>query len=296
MYIRILFLLVLLLCGSCGSQPSISKDQKGKQPTVVLVSLAPYQFLVEQIGGESVKTQILIPQNANPHNFEPTSKQIAQIAKADIWFCIGEPFEKKLFPLLKQKNPHLIICDLRHDIELLSIEGSCSCAHDSFDSLDRHIWLSPRLAEQQAAVIAHILSEYLVSEAIQIQNRLDCLRAEFKQLDEELTVLLKPLQGQAFVVSHPAFGYFCRDYQMRQLSIEDAGKEPRPRHLEKMMEKAIQMQARVAFALPQHNNKGAYLIAERLQIPLRTIDPYGSNYFEMMRFLARCIVYPNESE
>jgi zinc transport system substrate-binding protein len=31
------------------------------------------------------------------------------------------------------------------------------------------------------------------------------------------------------LVSHPAFGYFCKDYDLEQISIEVEGKEPRPK-------------------------------------------------------------------
>ena len=289
MFIRTCCLLFVLLFSGCG-QKTLPARQEEKKP-LVLVSIAPYQFLVEQIGKGMIETKTIIPSGSNPHVYEPTSKQVLEIAQGTIWFRIGEPFENKVISFLEYRNPRLAICDLREGIELLSSDHT-QCAHSSHDHLDRHIWMSPRLASQQAKQIAEVLSKHFPEKKEFFEQNLQKCLTELEMLDTEIDHLLAPLQERIFVVSHPAFAYFCRDYHFEQLSVEEEGKDPRPRHLEEMMEKARLKHAEIALALPQYNNKGAQIIAERLHVPIRMIDPYAHNYFETMRTLAHLIANP----
>lgn len=289
MFVKIIPFLLLILV-SCGRSAPAAPGKENLKP-LVLVSIAPYQFLAEQIGRDAIDVQTIIPAGSNPHAYEPTSRQVLEIARGQIWFRIGEPFENKVLSLIKDRNPELAIFDLRDGIELLA-SGEETCAHCSLDHLDRHIWLSPKLAGKQAESIADVLALQFPEKKELFQKNLDSFLAQLFQLDAEIEALLEPLQDRVLVVSHPAFTYFCRDYRLEQLSVEQEGKDPRPRHLEEMMDKAIQGHAEIALALPQYNNKGAQMIAERLNVPIRMIDPYSFEYFETMRKLARMIADP----
>lgn len=61
----------------------------------VIVSVAPHKYFVERIGGETVTVLLMVPASATPHSYEPPPRQILEAAKADIWFRIGEGFEKR---------------------------------------------------------------------------------------------------------------------------------------------------------------------------------------------------------
>ena len=91
------------------------------------------------------------------------------------------------------------------------------------------------------------------------------------------------------MVSHPAFGYFCKDYALKQLSVEYEGKDPRPRHLENVLREAKKGSLKLAITLPQYNNKGTLLIAEKLNLSTQMIDPYSSDYLATMDQLAQMI-------
>ena len=155
MHTKILFFLFIALLVGCGKQPLATP--KTREKPLVLVSIAPYRFLAGQIGGDAVDVQTIIPSGANPHAYEPTSRQVLEIGQGHIWFRIGEPFENKIISFLEAKNPALSVHDLREGIDLIESEHASS--HCCLDHLDRHIWLSPKLAADQAEMIAHILSE-----------------------------------------------------------------------------------------------------------------------------------------
>ena len=279
----LLGILVLSLtgCSETKQTTSIAKP-------LLLVSIPPYKTLVQQIAGDSFDVIAVVPLSADPHSYEPTSRQLTQLSKGVIWFTIGESFEEKLLPLLSAKS-----IDLRKGILMIE-EGGCQC--DGHSAQDRHIWLSPRLLSAQAAAITDELSAAFPEQAEQFEQKLALVQQELIALDIAIAETIHSADKRAFVVSHPAFAYFCRDYDCRQLSVEHEGKEPRPKELEELMITAIETEAKIAISLPQHNNKGAQLIAGKLNIPVRMVDPYSADYSVTMLKLAALIANPYQTK
>lgn len=284
---KISIFLCLLTLFSCTKKP-VPSNQK----PLVLVSIAPYRFITERIAGQSLDVKTVVPAASNPHSFEPTSKDVSQMSQAQVWFRIGEPFEKKIVSILQTKNPGLSIADLREGVELIEEFHELSCKSCSMDHLDRHIWLSPKQAQKQAEFIERVLSEKYPEQKQVFRENCLSLCKELEELDQEIREILKGVEHRTLLVSHPAFGYFCKDFNLVQLSVEYEGKDPRPKHLEEILKRAIEESAQVALALPQYNNKGAQLIAEKIHKPVRFIDPYSADYFETMRKLAKLIADP----
>jgi zinc transport system substrate-binding protein len=275
---KCLSILLLLLCFGCSKTPA------APSAPLLLVSIAPYRFLTERIAGSEFEVHTLVPTAANPHSFEPTAAQVAKMGRGLVWFRIGEPFERKILPLLEEHSPELKIKDLRDGIALI---GHDCCEKEG---ADRHIWMSPKKAIEQAAMIAETLSCRFPEKRALFEENLGKLRGELAALDLEIAQILKPVIHRTILVSHPAFGYFCQEYNFRQVSVEHEGKDPRPKHLEEILAAAQGLD--VALALPQHNNKGAQMIAEKLHVPIRWVDPYSPDYFETMRTLAHTLAGP----
>lgn len=282
----VFFFCALASCGRTPAQPAESRP-------LALVSVAPYRTFVERIAGNLFEVKTVVPSGSDAHSFELTPKEAEQLRRAQVWFRIGEPFEKRALTLLEQTPIRLV--DLREGIDLMEEEG-LHCHHCGMDHLDRHIWLSPKLAKMQAAAIARNLSEMIPEQAPVFALNLALLERDLDALHDEILAILAPVVDRTFLVSHPSFGYFCRDYELTQLSVEYEGKDPRPQHLEEILEQARTGHAEVAFALPQYNNKGAQLIAEELRLPVRMVNPYSADYFETMRSFAHWIADPYERE
>ncbi len=288
MFQKIILFCLLLLSVSCGKKPLSPAAQK----PLLLVSIAPYRFLAEQIAGPEFEVKAVVPAAANPHAFEPTANQVQEMGRGLVWFRIGEPFEGKIVKILKGKNPGLAVCDLRDGIELIEEGHGLECKHCSMDHLDRHIWLNPKLAGKQAAAIGRSLGELFPEKRDLFEKNLGKLLVDLESLDLEIQEILRPVENRLILVSHPAFGYFCKEYDIVQVSVEYEGREPRPHHLEEILKRAVSQSMEVALALPQYNNKGAQLIAEKIHVPVHLIDPYSAEYFETMRKLAHLIADP----
>jgi zinc transport system substrate-binding protein len=272
-----IFVILTSLLMSCGKN-----EESPPAKPLILVSAAPYQLFAERIGGEHIDVRSIVPQDADLHAFEPTPQQRGFLQQMRIWFCIGEPFESKLIGLLASQGK---IIDLSQNIELLS--SSCCQACET----DRHMWMSPRTVRYQAGIMAGILIKEFPSQQKEFERNLHLLYDDLDMLDAEIRQLLVDVQMTALLASHPAFGYFCRDYSLSQLSIEFEGKELRMKQFIQLIDQTEQCRRVIAIALPQHSNKGVQRIADELNIPIKTINPYSHDYFNMMRDLARWTAY-----
>ncbi len=273
-----IILVFLLLFGACAKQePASSKP-------IVLTNIAPYAYFLNKIGGDTIVAKPLIPSGANPHLFEPTLRDVEPLKSAKVWLRIGEPFEDKIINIIEQHNPTLLMIDLSEGIDLIR-EGCAHCDHAE----DRHIWLSPKEGKKQAIAIKEALVKAFPENGTLYEENLLKFLSELDSLDAEITEMLEPLSGQAIVVSHPAFGYFCRDYGLKQLSVEQEGKDPLPQHISELLQTIEQNKISAIFAEPQYSNKGAELIAEKLHLQLYMVDPYSGDYPTTLRNIAKQI-------
>lgn len=252
----------------------------------ILVSVAPYKFFVEKIAGDTVSVNLLVPATASSHTYEPTPKQMISASKADIWFFLGESFETRAINTLKKYSPHMEFVDLRRGVDMITADphsGKC-CCHAG--GQDLHIWLSVRQAKIQAQTIANALIDRYPQHAQPYQKALESFLQELDILDADINELLPATEDRLVLVSHPAYAYFCRDYCIRQLSIEFEGKDPTPRQLDATLNEARRAKICKVFVQSQYSDKGARLIAKELGAKIVSLDPYAEDYLNAMRIIA----------
>lgn len=249
--------------------------------TRVLVSIAPYIEIAQKIGGKHIEVELVVPQGADSHNYEPTPKQIQQAAQSKLWFTLGETFEKKMQKALQSQNPALQICDLREGLPLLME----TCGHHSH-GYDPHIWMSPKLMILQAEHMGVCLEELLPDNKAEIQDNLKQLIYELEALDLKIHKQFDNKKGLVILVAHPAYGYFCAEYGITQIAIEHQGKDPSAKELTALIEEAKKLKIKKIFTQNQYTHKGAALLAEELGAKIVTLNPYSLNYFQMMLQIA----------
>lgn len=289
MYKRFVALLILpFLFASCSK----NSDQKVEKPSI-LVSIAPYAFFAEKIAGDTLNIQTLIPPGTNLHIYEPSPRSVENNAHAVAWFRIDEPVEAPVVKALKERAPQMKMVNLQDGLPLMTGDGAIEltpCSdhdhdhhhHHHHHDRDLHTWLSPKLALKQAQMITDTLVELFPENAELYKKNFNDLMLKMVQLESDISQKLAPFKGNAILVSHPAFGYFCRDYELIQLSVECEGKEPRPKDVENIVKRAQTYKVRCVFLQQGFNNRGAQLIGKKLQLPYYHVDPYARDYFSNM--------------
>jgi zinc transport system substrate-binding protein len=272
-------------------------SQKDTPPPEVLVSIPPYLYFVEALTGGQLKTISLAPAGSNPPLYEPTPKQVQEAQKVRLWIRLNESFEKKVEKSLLENNNQLTIVNLAESSEIPYIyednKTSCHCHEcDATDRKDLHIWFSLKLAKIQANIIARALIQTFPQHQKLVEKNLLILQKTLEEKDLLFTQRLDSYKNDSILVSHPAFSYFCRDYEINQVSIESEGKDPRPQKLAETLALAKAITIRTVLTQSQYNNKGAEIIAKKLGLPLHEIDPYSPDYLGNLELMTQYIVAP----
>lgn len=258
----------------------------------VLVSVSPHRFFVQKIAGDTLTVGLMVPAGASAHTYDPTPKQMIAASNADIWFRIGESFESKAISAMRQQTPSMRIVDLRENLDLIS-DPTHVCMHHK-GCADLHFWLSPKLAKTQAQTITKALADRYPENADLYKKNLATFEKELDELDQEIAHTLSTLSSRTIMVSHPAYGYFARDYGLNQFSIEFEGKDPTPQQLTRILNEARRQNVKTVFIQPQYSSKGAKLIAEQIQAHVVTLDPYSEDFYATLRQIANSIAAQNK--
>jgi len=260
-----------------------AQEAKGQ----VLVSLVPYQFLVEQIAGQTVEVGLVVPQGADPHFYEPTPQQMTRLFRADVWFYIGERLERRILSVMQKVRPELERVDLREGLPLIA-----DSAYDN--GVDPHIWLSAPLLQRQIFKITRVLSRIYPQHRTVYEEKARVLVGKLIHLDQQIIEMLKPWSGSIVMVSHPALTYFCRDYGLHQIGIEHEGKPPTPRRLTKLLEMARRKKISTLFVHARCSQKGVGLLAKLLGARLVFLDPLAKDCIRNLWVIAESIVTQGE--
>ena len=243
----------------------------------VAATIAPLADLVKAVGGDRVDVTVVVPPGAEPHTFEPTPSLMVKLSQADLYVMNGAGLEFWMDQLL-QSSGNLRIVDSSLGIELLQEDGK---------ETNPHIWLSLRNAAIQVENICSGLSDLDPdSRDYYIQNREDYL-SKLHALDEQFNRSFSNVSTPVFIVHHPAWSYFARDYSLEQIPLLEEEKEPGPRYLSQVIDLARERNITTVFVEPQFNPKAAEVIAREMSARLISLDPLAPDYLENMRYAGR---------
>lgn len=265
-----------------------------------VVSILPQKTFVEAIGGDKVNVALMVKPGNSPHTYEPKPSQMRDISKADIYFSIGVEFENIWLPKFTNQNKKMKVIDLSSGVNKLAMvehhdeEGGDEEKHDEHEhhhgALDPHIWTST----DNVKIIAKNIFEALVKVDPKNEEYYDKNYDKFIDTIEEtnyqITTIFKDLPRNAkFMVFHPSWGYFAKQYLLIQMPIEVEGKSPKPKAIAKIIEHAKEEGVKAIFTNPEVSDNVAKQIANELNIPVINVSPLKSNWSQNLINLAKAI-------
>jgi zinc transport system substrate-binding protein len=286
-----------------------------------VVSVLPQKTFVEAIGGDKVNVALMVKPGSSPHSYEPKPSQMKDITNADIYFSIGVEFEEAWLPKFADQNKKMKIGNLTKGIEKLPMgehhhdedeheheddkhehkadkedhdhEKDTDHDHDhehEHASLDPHIWTSTA----NVKIIAKNIYNYLVkldsANKAYYKNNYDKFLDHINQTDIAIKkILIDTPTGTKFMVFHPAWGYFARDYGLTQVAIEAGGKNPKPKQVMHLIDEAKEEKVKAVFTAPEFSDKVASQIAKEVGIPVIKVSPLNPKWSENLIQLANAI-------
>ncbi len=268
-----IFLIAISLCGleACAPQSA--------QRETIYVSILPLRGLVHEIVGDDLPIEVLVPAGASPETFEPTPRQFIALNQARMVMNVGLlDFETALLEKIEDRQK---IVNLNKNIKLIAgtcshIKSSESEKHHHTHGIDPHIWTSPKALLQMAAN-AYEAIRRTYPDSTKYETNYRKLKQKLVDLDSTVTRKIEASGVRMFVIYHPALTYYARDYGLRQVAIEEDGKEPSARHLARLIEVAREENIRNIFFQSQFPASVVEVIANDIGAKAVQIDPLCEN-------------------
>lgn len=221
-----LLLGISLALAGCGAakQPAGAVQQN---KLTVVTSIYPLYEFARQVGGERVNAVNLVPPGAEPHDWEPTPRDLQTLNKAAVLLFNGiglEPWVGKTVKSLDNKG--LLAVEVSRD---LGTEAGHDDGHGHEPAgADPHTWLDPVLAQQMVERVREALVKADPAGAEQYGANARAYQEKLAALHEDFKASLGQGCRREFVTSHAAFGYLARRYNLEQVAIAGLSPEVEP--------------------------------------------------------------------
>lgn len=282
-------LLIPILLLACSPKPAASSGK-----TIVTVSILPQKYFVERIGGDLVDVNVMVGPGEEPHTFEPQPSQMEALSNSQIYFTIGVEFEDAWLSRFKDANADLEMVDTSAGIEKIAMTAEDHHDEDAetdheHGELDPHIWLSPANGKIIAQTIASALSANDPLNSNTYQENLNAFLMDIDSLDQEIQTSLASISNRQFITFHPAWGYFARDYDLEQITIEVGGNEPSAAELANLVSYANENNIHFVLAEPEFSTKAAETIASEINGQVILVSPLAEDWLNNMRSVAQSL-------
>lgn len=278
----------ILLLNACI--PQTKAEEPGEGPPSVVVVNTTLADIAQDIAGERVKIEVLIPAEADPHTFQPTPQDVAKIANSQMLIANGAGLEEWLQEVIDNAGGERIV-----------VEATADLAGDEDRPGDPHFWLDPNHVIHYANQIRDGLIELDPGgETIYARNT-DEVITQMEELDEwinEQVAGISPEQ-RLLVTNHESFGYFADRYGFvivgTIIPSVSTGSSPSAQQMVALVEAIRATNTGAIFLEAGSNPDLAEQLASEAGIKviknLRTQPQYPEEgYIEMMKYNTRTMV------
>ena len=304
---KIIILLLIALLGS--AVPAVSTACRSKpaagQPLRVLSVETFLADIVQNVAGDRLIVEALMPLGADPHSFEPTPQDVARVAQSDVLIVNGAGFEEFLKPLLQNAGGKRLLIEaaagLNSRIPPPGEGVSSGEAHEG----DPHFWLNPLNVIRYVENIRDGLSQADLAGKESYTRNAQAYIAQLNELDAWISgqVAQIPADRRLLVTNHESFGYFADRYELRIIGAiipsVSTSASPSAQQLAALIDLIKASGAPAIFLETGSNPQLAQQIAAETGVKVVTdlythsvsaADGPAPTYIELMRYNAKQIV------
>lgn len=195
-----------------ATKPKIVKNN-GK--IKVAASFYPLSEFARQVGSNNIQVRNIVPAGTEPHEFEPTPKDVAEIYSSQIFLINGssmDPWAEKIKEDLTNKG--VVVVNMSEKVDLIT--G------------DPHFWLDPNIAQKEVEIVRDTLIKIDPNHGKDYQENAYTYLDSLKQLDNKYSMGLSSCKMKDVVTSHAAIGYLAKRYNFSQTAIAGLSPEEEP--------------------------------------------------------------------
>ncbi len=272
---KIFYLLIIVFFTSCGRRGGVQDSEAGER--IITVSIVPFRYFVEAIGGDDFRINVMVPSGANPHIYEPFPEQIFKLRKSVGYISNGYlGFEMTWLGRFYESNMTMKKLALSQNIEPLSSAHHHDGEH--VEGADPHYWVSPRCAMIMAGSVKDFLAELNPVNKNIYEANYQKLLSVISGVDKKASDLFSGVKSKSFMIYHPNLGYLARDYGLEEISVEYEGKEPPPSRMKELIDRARTGRIKTIFVQREYDAKNARAIAHEIGAKVQIIDPLSGDW------------------
>lgn len=256
----------------------------------VYTSFYPMYDLTKKTAGDKAEVINLVPAGTEPHDWEPTPRDMQAVADADILVYNGLGMEQwidKVNASVGGEGPMLV--EASEGIEVISENNGGN------EDTDPHVWTSIGNAVKEMENIKNALCEADSENAAYYEDNFNKYKAEFEKLDNEFREFTENAEKRDIIVAHEAFSYLCRDYGLNQIAVNglSAEDEPSPARMTEIIDYARQNNIKYVFAEELSSQKTAETVAKEIGAEIIVLNPLeglsqeeednGDDYLSVMK-------------
>ena len=226
----------------------------------VISSFYSIHEFAQNVGQEKVDVTLLVPIGVEPHDWEPTIKDVQRIQNSDLIIINGLGFENWV-DNLDESDYRGVIVDTSNEILVKDLNGEYVG-----DSGDPHIWLNPVYAKIQVQNIAFAFSNLDPENQQYYQSNAGKYIKQLDSLDSKIQNELSDCSND-FVAFHDAFSYFANEYNLNQhtiISSNDPHGEATAKTLENVISLARELNIKVIFGEENVDTRTSEIIANEI--------------------------------
>ena len=286
----------------------------------VITSIKPLHSLVSGVMDGVGSPNIIVDGAVSPHSYSLKPSQARDLQEADIVFWFGrdlETFLEKPIEAISSDANIVKLLDTEGLLKLNFREGGPFSEHDHDDhddhkdhddhddhkdhdehdhgEYDPHVWLDPQNASILVQKISDELSAIDSANAANYANNAAKMKNQLNELVEELTIELKPLSDEGYIVFHDAYQYFEKRFGISAVGSVTVSPEilPGVERTKELRHKVTDLEASCVFSEPQFEPKLVEILVEGTEVGTGVLDPLGASiqngpdlYFKLIRNMA----------
>ena len=175
----------------------------------VVATFYPIAHFTQAVGGERVAVATLVGRGVEPHEYEPTARDRATVANANLFIIHGGSVDAWAGKMAAQLQT----------ITVVAVSPA---------STDPHTWLDPLLARQMVTTIRDALIQIAPRERAFFEDTAARYLGRLAILDEDYRTALSSCRQKEFITSHDAFGVLAARYGLRAIPIAGLSPEEEP--------------------------------------------------------------------
>lgn len=239
------FMLLLLVAAQCRTATEIGPGAGSAEKRVAenALDLTPVELaageklrvvattniigdMVQNVAGDRIELNILMPNGSDPHTFQPAPQDAAFVADAHLVLANGLNFEEFLDELIENAGGKAVVIRVAEGVETRQFEegelhirdgqetGHSEAAPDHHGGADPHAWMTSYNALVYVHNIEAALSALDPANAELYKANAEAYAAELEALDrwvfEQIETI--PPDKREMVTDHDAFGYYADRY------------------------------------------------------------------------------------